>query len=76
MMTAVRSIQCAEQGLAEERRAQVSNRMVAYWLENMRPLAEFWKRRADGILANDRHNFGSRAKRDPRNRLLSFLRHR
>jgi integrase len=28
---------------AEERRAQVSKRMVAYWLENRRPLAEFFR---------------------------------
>ena len=28
---------------AEERRAQVSKRMAAYWLENIRPLAEFFK---------------------------------
>jgi integrase len=28
---------------AEERRAQVSKRMVAYWLENSKPLAEFFK---------------------------------
>jgi integrase len=28
---------------AEERRAQVSKRMVAYWLENARPLADFFK---------------------------------
>ncbi len=28
---------------AEERRAQVSNRMAAYWLENAKPLGEFFK---------------------------------
>ncbi len=28
---------------AEERRAQVSKRMVAYWLENAKPLTEFFK---------------------------------
>src|SRR5581483_1645843 len=28
---------------AKERRAQVSKRMVAYWLENAKPLSEFFK---------------------------------
>ena len=36
-------VETAITAYAEERRAQVSARMVAYWLENARPLAAFFK---------------------------------
>src|SRR5882672_9819657 len=36
-------IQVAIETYAQERRAQVSKRMVAYWLENSKPLADFFK---------------------------------
>src|SRR5438105_1714270 len=40
---AAMDVSTAVKTYAEERRAQVSKRMAAYWLENMRPLAEFLK---------------------------------
>ena len=36
-------VTAAIRAYAEERRAQVSKRMVAYWLENLRPLSQFFK---------------------------------
>ncbi len=36
-------VEAAIEAYADERRAQVSPRMVAYWLENSRPLAKFFK---------------------------------
>ena len=36
-------VEAAIEAYADERRAQVSPRMVAYWLENSRPLARFFK---------------------------------
>jgi hypothetical protein len=40
---AAMDVATAIKAYAEERRAQVSKRMVAYWLENLRPLSEFFK---------------------------------
>ena len=40
---AAMDVSAAIAAYAEERRAQVSARMVAYWLENARPLHEFFK---------------------------------
>src|SRR6266850_2598036 len=40
---AAMDVETAITAYADERRAQVSARMVAYWLENARPLAAFFK---------------------------------
>jgi hypothetical protein len=40
---AAMDISTAIAAYSDERRAQVSARMVAYWLENARPLSDFFK---------------------------------
>ena len=77
---AAMDVSTAIRSYAEERRAQVSKRMVAYWLENMRPLAEFFTdtklRQITPVQVADYQNARTDAGRAPKtiNGELSVLR--